>query len=224
MALELVIFDLDDTLYPRSRGVMAEIGRRIHVWLCENLGLEWDEAVRLRRSYYRRYGTTLGGLIARHEIDAHDYLVFVHDVPLEEYLEPNPALADMLCAIPLRKAIYTNATSVYCERVLRALGVGEHFGEIVGIEEVGLRNKPRLDAYEQALALLGARGAECVMVEDTARNLWPARELGMTTVLVGEEGEPWVDFTVGSVLEVGGVVQELLAGAGIGTQIGADGR
>ncbi len=210
VALKFIIFDLDDTLYPRDSGLMQEVGRRIQTWVYNHLGLTWEEAVALRREYFHRYGTTMGGLIAEHDVDAHDYLVFVHDIPVEEYLEPKPALDAMLASIPLRKAVYTNATSEYGWRVLRALGVAGHFERVIGIEEVGLRNKPYRDACEQMLALLGAQGPECILVEDSARNLQPAKALGLTTVLVDAEPDEGVDFVVGNVLEVGWVVSELL--------------
>ena len=214
MALRLIIFDLDDTLYPRDSGPMREVGRRIQLWLCNHLGLGWEEAIAVRRDYFRRYGTTLGGLIAKHDVDVHDFLTFVHDAPVEQHLEPNPALAAMLDSIPLRKAIYTNGTSEYAWRVLRALGVSDRFEQVIGIEDVGLRNKFHRDAYEQALALLGARGPECVMVEDSARNLQPAKALGLTTVLVGAEPGEGVDFVVTNVLQVGQVVRGLLGREG----------
>ncbi|MBU0703070.1 MAG: pyrimidine 5'-nucleotidase [Chloroflexi bacterium] len=210
MALKYIIFDLDDTLYPRNSGLLQEIGRRIEVWLCDHLGLTRDEAVAMRRDYFVRYGTTLGGLVARHDVDARGYLAFVHDVPVEEYLDPNLALAEMLASIPLRRAVYTNAPLEYAGRVLRTLGVAGCFEQVIGIEEVGLRNKPCQDAYERMLALLGARGPECIMVEDSARNLRPAQALGMTTVLVGGEPDESAGFVVESVLEVAWVVDNLV--------------
>ncbi len=210
MTLKFIIFDLDDTLYPRDSGLMQEVGRRIQTWLCNHLGLAWEAAVALRRDYYQRYGTTMGGLIAEQDVDVHDYLAFVHDIPVEEYLGPNPALDAMLASIPLRKAVYTNSTSEYGWRVLQALGVAGHFERVIGIEEAGLRNKPYHDAYERTLALLGAQGAECIMIEDTARNLRPAKALRMTTVLVDAKPNENADFVVGSVLEVGRVVNGLL--------------
>jgi FMN phosphatase YigB (HAD superfamily) len=112
----------------------------------------------------------------------------------------------------------------YGWRVLRALGVSDHFERVIGIETVGLRNKVCRDAYEHVLALLGAQGSECIMVEDAVRNLRPAKALGMATVLVGTDGsgrplvtgerggggDTSVDFVVSDVLEVGQVVQRLL--------------
>jgi putative hydrolase of the HAD superfamily len=211
MALKFIIFDLDDTLYPRSSGLMQEIGGRIQTWVCNHLGLSWEEAIAVRRDYFRRYGTTMGGLIAEHDVDPHNYLVFVHDILVGEYLDPNPTLAAMLDAICLRKAVYTNATSEYAWRVLGALGVADCFEQVIGIEEVGLRNKASRDGYECTLALLGAEGDECIMVEDIVSNLRPAKALGLTTVLVGTESDESVDFVVGGVLEVAQVVNGLCA-------------
>ena len=208
--LKYIIFDLDETLYPRGNELMQEIGRRIQTWLCDYLELTWEEASAVRRDYFIRYGTTMGGLIAEHGVDVRDYLAFVHDIPAEEYLAPHPALGAMLVPIPLRKVVFTNAIAEHGWRVLRALGVAGHFERVIGIEEVGLRNKLHRDAYERMLALLGARGAECIMVEDAARNLRPAKALGMTTVLVDAEADECVDFAVGSVLEVVEVVKGLI--------------
>jgi len=215
MALKFIIFDLDDTLYPRHNGLMQEVGHRIQTWLRDHLGLTWEEAISLRHQYFQRYGTTMGGLVAEHDVDVHAYLMFVHDIRVEEYLGPDPALAAMLRSIPLRKVVYTNATSEYAWRVLRALGVAEQFERVIGVEEVGLRNKINRDAYERMLAFLGAQGPECIMVEDSARNLQPASALGLTTVLVdalpGEAAQHvhQVDYVVGNVLEVGQVVARI---------------
>ncbi len=212
MRYRLVIFDLDNTLYPRDTGLMHEIGRRIQVWVRDYLGVTWEEAQAVRQDYWQRYGTTLGGLMAEHEVDIQNYLTFVHDISLHQYLAPHPALAEMLEGLPLRKVIYTNATAEHGWRVLRALDVVEHFDQVIGIEDVGWRNKPRRDAFEDALSHLGAAGPECIMVEDSARNLRPAKELGLTTVLVDAEPDEdgVVDFVVESVLDVGEVVRRLL--------------
>ena len=212
MTYECIIFDLDDTLYPRNSGLMQEIGRRIQEWLRDRLDLTWEDAVRLRRAYYSRYGTTLGGLVAEHDVDVQDYLAYVHDVPLEDYIASNLSLGAMLEAMPLRKIIHTNASSDHGWRVLRVLGVSGYFETVIGIEEVGLRNKPHQDAYEQVLLALDAWGPDCIMVEDSARNLCSAKALGMTTVLVDALPDRSVDYVVDDVLQVGPVVSELLAG------------
>jgi putative hydrolase of the HAD superfamily len=218
--LNWILFDLDGTLYPSSSGLLPEVGRRIQRWVADYLELSWDEAYRVRREYFQRYGTTLEGLIIEHGIDADDYLAFVHDISIEDYLAPDPALAAMLVGLPLQRGIYTNATTEYTWRVLRTLGVSDHFAQIVSIEVVGLRNKLFRDAYECALALINASGKECIMVEDSARNLRVAKELGMVTVLLTTDGgrseqgqmEGSVDFLVDSVLDVGRVVHHIVGG------------
>lgn len=217
MSLEFIIFDLDNTLYPPGSGVMEAIGQRIHAWLCRELDVTWEEATELRREYLRQHGTTMGGLMSNGAIDIPHYLDFVHDIQVEEHLEPNPSLIDMLERMPLRKVVYTNATSAHARRVLRALGTYEQFERIVGIEEVGLNNKFNRQAYERMLALLDAAGSQCVMVEDSPRNLHPAKAVGMVTILVGNEhsggSKAFIDFAVGSVLDVEQVVDHLLEGA-----------
>jgi putative hydrolase of the HAD superfamily len=218
MSFEFIIFDLDNTLYPPGSGVMEEIGRRIQLWICDQMDLSWEEAIRLRRRYFRHYGTTMGGLMTEHDIDIGQYLSFVHDIAIEDYLEPNPALADMLSRIPLRKAVYTNATSEHGRRVLQALDIADQFERIIGIREVDFRNKLSREAYERMLALLDVGGEACIMVEDSPRNLLPAKALGMTTILIdAEEGQRFsdvpercIDFAVDSVLEVGTLVDAYL--------------
>ncbi len=220
MSFEFIILDLDDTLYPRGSGVMEEIRRRIQQWICDQLDASWEEATDLRDEYLRQYGTTMRGLMTEHDVDVSRYLGFVHDIQIADYLEPDPALVEMLAGIPLRKVVYTNATSEHARSVLRALGAADQFERIIGIEEVGLRNKRSREAYERMLALLDADAEACVMVEDSPRNLVPAKGLGMTTILIdaGEGGgfddipESSVDFTVEDVLQVGKVVDAILAG------------
>jgi putative hydrolase of the HAD superfamily len=227
MSFKFILFDLDNTLYPPGTGLLPEVGQRIQAWLCNHMGLGWDEAMAMRSDYFGRYGTTLGGLVAEHEVDAHGFLAFVHDIPVERYLTPNPALAAMLKALPLRRAVYTNGTVEYARRVLRALDVADCFEHVIGIDRVGLRSKFYCQAYERALALLGARGPECIMVEDSIGNLCPAKNLGLTTVLVRadkpsrhpsvlpaaqshEASCAVVDFVVKDVLAVGSLVQRLV--------------
>jgi putative hydrolase of the HAD superfamily len=218
--LEFIIFDLDNTLYRRGSGVMEEIGRRIQLWLCQALDLSWEEASALRRDYLHQHGTTMGGLMAEHAVDIPDYLAFVHDIPIEEYLNPDEALREMLEQIPVRKAVYTNATSAHAQRVLRALDIRDAFERIIGIEEVDLHNKFNRRAYERMLALLDVEGEACVMVEDSPRNLPPAKAVGMTTILVDggrdERGrgcrQDVVDFVVEDILGVEPVVRRILAG------------
>jgi putative hydrolase of the HAD superfamily len=216
MELTHILFDLDETLYPRQAGLLAVINRRITLWLQRTYHLSSETAEALRERYFVKYGTTLSGLVAERSIDVEAYLNFVHDVPVADYLLPSSDLAAMLDRIPLRKAIFTNAPLTYGTRVLERLGVIDHFDYLVGIQEVGLRSKPQPEAYQRTLALLDVEPQACILVEDRAQNLPPAKELGMTTILVDADPNDGVDFTVDHVLEVEPLVASLLNGDGDG--------
>jgi putative hydrolase of the HAD superfamily len=212
MTLTHILFDLDETLYPRRAGLLPVINQRIALWLQRTYDLSPAAAQALRRRYFLEHGTTLSGLVTERQIDVEAYLDFVHDVPVADYLDPNPGLVTMLDRIPLRKAVFTNAPLAYGTRVLERLGVIDRFEHLVGIQELGLRSKPQLEAYQRTLALLDVEPEACILVEDRAQNLPPAKELGMTTILVDAAPDGGVDFTVGDVLEVGPLIDSLLDG------------
>jgi putative hydrolase of the HAD superfamily len=187
--IRAILFDLDDTLYPRSAGVMGQIREMILRYMRTRLDLTPEEADALRRHYLHTYGTTMRGLQIHHQIEPNEYLDFVHDIPLHEYIRPNPALDAALASLPQQKAVFTNASREHAERVLDVLGVRHHFDHIVDVRDVDFESKPRLAAYRRACELLQLRPEECMLVEDNVRNLVPAKELGMVTVLVGEDGD-----------------------------------
>lgn len=182
--LRFILFDLDDTLYAAQCGLWAAIGQRIDQYMVERLGLAPETTVAQRRLYLETYGTTLNGLRHDHHIDPHDFLKFVHDVPVGRFLSPSAELDAMLARLPQRKVIFTNADAPHAQRVLDCLGIGRHFDRIIDIHTLEFINKPDRRAYERALGLIGARPEECLFVDDAVRNLRPARALGMTTVLV----------------------------------------
>ena len=208
-----VIFDLDETLYPRGAGLMQEIGVRILRYLIERMGFAPDQAEAKRMYYYRKYGTSLRGLMVEEQVDAEDYLRFVHEIDLSRYLAPNPALDAMLGRIPLAKCVFTNATREHARRVLDALGVAGHFPIIIDIRAVEYVSKPDPSAYRRILDRLGASGEECILVEDNPRNLLPGKALGMQTILVDQAECGEVDYCVKDVLAVEDVVTRIL-GAG----------
>jgi putative hydrolase of the HAD superfamily len=154
--------------------------------MVDRLDVSPDEAELLKAQYYGEYGTTMRGLILHHGIVPEDYLIFVHDLPLDEYIQPNPDLDSMLAGIPLRKAVFTNADEGHAKRVLDVLGVGRHFEWIVDVSDFGFNSKPHLSAYQRILDVLNARPSECILVEDSPENLAPAKALGMLAVLVGD--------------------------------------
>jgi putative hydrolase of the HAD superfamily len=207
-----VIFDLDETLYPRQTGLMQEIGVRINRYLTENLHLPQEQANELRKRYYIQHGTALRGLVVeRPDVDPEDYLHFVHDVQLADYLQPDPALAEMLRSIPLTRVIFTNATVEHARNVLNILGIADQFADIIDVRRVKYVSKPNAEAYERLLNILQARGDECILIEDAARNLLPGKALGMTTILVDSDDCTEVDYCVPDILDVKKVIDALLS-------------
>lgn len=217
-SFRFLLCDLDNTLYPSDTGVMLAVGRRMVRYIVERIGLPAHHAEQLKLQYYHRYGTTMRGLMLHHGIDPEDYLAFVHNVPLEQYIQPNPNLEAMLHSIPLRKVIFTNADSTHASRVLEALGVRHHFETIIDVREAGFNSKPHWSAYARALEILDARADECIMVEDTPGNLAPARALGMLTVLVSNQSSPEslsrdeADILITDILELGHAIRPWLGG------------
>ncbi len=212
--IKYVLFDLDETLYPRDAGVMQAIGRRIELYVQEKTGLPPERVSEIRREYLKKYGTTLAGLLRHYPdlVDEKEYQEFVHDIPLEKMVHPDRELARALERIPQKKIVLTNASRAHATRVLRALGVERFFDRIVDIADLGYVNKPRPEAYRRALRILGAEGPECVLVEDNVRNLLPAKALGMVTVLVDAEGAPGVDFVIHKISEIADVMEALESG------------
>jgi putative hydrolase of the HAD superfamily len=188
MRFNTYFFDLDETLYPSSSGLWMEIRGRINTYMHERLGFSREEVEVVREKYFREYGTTLRGLQANHQVDMDEYLAFVHNVPLEAYLHPDPALRAALESIPARKFIFTNADCAHAGRVTKALGLDGAFDGCIDVHVIAPHCKPMPEAFALALAAAGnPEPRNCVLLDDQGRITRAARALGMYTVLVGKE-------------------------------------
>lgn len=203
--MEVIIFDLDNTLYPPERELFSLIDVRINRYMSEVLGIAPQEVDGLRRRYWTDYGVTLGGLIRHHGADPEEYLEYVHDVDVAGRLRPDPELRRRLQALPLRRTVFTNGSRGHAERVLATLGLDDLFEQIFDIRVAAYRPKPYPEPYRQVLACLSLTGDRCVMVEDSPANLRTAKDLGMRTVLVGSGATP--DFVDAHIAEVGQVAE-----------------
>jgi putative hydrolase of the HAD superfamily len=208
---EYILFDLDETLYPREAGVMGVITERILCFMTQKVGIPADDAPTKKHDYYQKYGTVLRGLMEEYNVAPEEYLNFVHDFDPRDFLGISPPLDKMLKEIPLRKAIFTNADMAHSERVLNTLQVRPHFDRIIDIKALNYQNKPNPMAYRKALNLLGVSGESCIMVDDTPRNLIPAKDLKMTTILInGGKRSIAIDYAVPTIFHVEGVVKSIL--------------
>lgn len=180
------VFDLDNTLYPPQARLFDQIEVRMTAWVMRALGVDHATADRLRGDYWRRYGTTLAGLMAEHDVDPAPYLADVHDIDLSA-LTPAPDLAAAIAALPGRKVVYTNGSAPYARRVLAARALSGVFDAVYGLEHAQFRPKPEQAAFEAVFALDGLAPAQGAMFEDDPRNLAAPHAMGMRTVLVGPE-------------------------------------
>jgi putative hydrolase of the HAD superfamily len=208
--IRTILFDLDDTLYPRQAGVMDQLRCLMLRYLRTQLNLSPAEADALRRRYFQAYGTTLRGLQIHHQIDPEDYLRAVHDFPLQPYIQLNPILDAVLASLPQQKVVFTNASREHAERVLDALGIRQRFARIVDVRDMDYQSKPEPTAYQRICKLLNVTPQECMLVEDNTRNLGPAKALGMVTVLVDGDGrDESVDYAIPRIEEIGHVLEQL---------------
>jgi pyrimidine 5'-nucleotidase len=200
MHFNSLYFDLDDTLYPASSGLWDAIRERMNSYMRKFIDLPIPEIVSIRQRYLEKYGTTLRGLQAHYDIDADEYLAFVHDLPLEKFIRPDPTLRTLIQSLPQRRWIFTNSDHNHANRVLKILGLDGCFDGIIDIRAVDFACKPDKIAYQRALAIGGdVDPSHCVIFDDALRNLAPAREMGFYTILVGKNGsEPQVDKVISS--------------------------
>jgi putative hydrolase of the HAD superfamily len=177
------IFDLDNTLYSPECNLFAQIDQRMNAFLREMLSVGPEEARRIQKDYYYKYGTTLSGLMQVHNLPPERFLEYVHDVDVSPVPEA-PALGAALERLPGRKFIFTNGSRRYAERVAAKLGVLQYFDDLFDIVAGGYAPKPRPEAYARFLNAHGVEAKSAAMFEDLPHNLENPHILGMATVLV----------------------------------------
>ena len=182
------IFDLDNTLYPHDARLFEQVDRRITAYVARRLEVSLDEALRVQKKYFHTRGTTLSGLMAEHGVDPYEYLADVHDIEMD-VLEENAPLAAAIARLPGRKLVFTNADAPYARRILSRLGLAESFEAIHDVHALDYRPKPEPFAYAHLCDAYGIDPAESLFADDMARNLTPAKAIGMTTLWVDNGSE-----------------------------------
>ena len=188
MRFSTIFFDLDDTLYPSNTGLWKAIKERMNLYMRDIMGIPENDVPLLREQYFKMYGTTLRGLQARHNVDAQDYLAFVHDLPLKEYLTPNPVVREIIASLSGRKLIFTNADVPHAQRVLTTLELDGLFDTIVDVNAVAPYCKPMPESFAIAQELANEPDPrKCVMIDDLPRTTRAALNVGMASLLYGTD-------------------------------------
>lgn len=202
--MKYIIFDLDNTLYPKEIGLFDRVNERINKYLVEEMEFDSSSVDGVRSRYLKQYGTTLRGLLMHHNVDPTDYLEYVHDVDIDRLIKRDKRLDEFLEKIKSEKIIFTNGSRDYAIEVLEALGIRGHFSHIFDIVAMKYIAKPNHASYEALINFLNTKGNSCIYMDDIEANLMPAKKLGMVTVLIGKKdgkGE-FVDFSALNIIDL----------------------
>jgi putative hydrolase of the HAD superfamily len=202
------IFDLDNCLYPASTGLFALIDERMGTYIQHLLECDPAEARRVQKAHFHEHGTTLAGLMKEHDVDPHDFLEKVHDIPLDR-IARDERLGRALGRLPGRRFVFTNGDAPYARRVLAAIGVHDRFDDLHDIHASSYRPKPDPHGYALLCERFEINPGHALLADDMAQNLKPAKALGMTTVWVdngSERGshaadEGFIDYRITDVSE-----------------------
>jgi len=182
------IFDLDNTLYPASADLFGLIDKRMTAYVARITGLSLAEAYKVQKGYFREHGTTLNGLMIEHGVDPHDFLADVHAIEMD-VLREDRRLVDAIARLPGRKLVFTNGDVPYAERVLASVGLSESFEAIHDIHAMAYKPKQHADAYASMIQAFRIDPARALFADDLARNLPPAKALGLTTLWIDNGSE-----------------------------------
>jgi len=195
--IECWIFDLDNTLYPASVDLFGQINVKMSDYIMNLLDVDKVAADKMRAAYWKKYGTSLAGLMQNYKIDPDDFLTTVHDIDFS-VLQKDPNLLDALNNLPGKKLVYTNGTAPYAREVLKHRGLLDIFDEIYGIEDATYIPKPFPEAFEIIFSKANIVHNRSAMFEDEVRNLEVPFKLGLKTILVSDvqSNKKYVDYTV----------------------------
>ena len=183
------IFDLDNTLYSGKTKVFEQVDKRMSKYITDKLNISVEEAKKVQKNYFHKYNTTLNGMIKNHKIDPDEFLEFVHDINID-FLQKDPALGKEIEKLDGKKIIFTNGSRKHAINVSKQIGIDQLFDDIFDIVDAEFIPKPLLEPYKKLVKKHKIDPKLCVLVEDIARNLKPAYEMGMKTVWI-ENDEPW---------------------------------
>ena len=178
------IFDLDNTMYDINLGLFKKISNRITDFIMSKYSLDIDQAKKIQKEYYLKYGLTLRGLIVEKKLKPEEFLDYVHDVDHPE-LKKNDQLISKIRILEGKKIIFTNATSKHAKKILKILELEDDFDQIIDIKDLEYIPKPDKRSYKKLLECLNLNKEnldKTIFFEDTVKNLVPAKELGITTV------------------------------------------
>ena len=191
------IFDLDNTLYSGKTKVFEQIDKKMSKYISKKLNVDLNEARKIQKNYFHEYNTTLNGMVKNHKINPDEFLEFVHDIDLG-FLKKDLKLAKEIEKLDGKKLIFTNGSRKHAQNVTKKIGIDQYFNDIFDIADADFIPKPSIEPYKKLVEKHKIDPKLCVFVEDIARNLKPAYEMGMKTVWIIND-ERWAkEFSDGN--------------------------
>lgn len=204
--MDTLILDCDNTLY-RNDELFVVVGNRIVEFMITRLGFDRRNVNHIRKQYWEDYGTTLAGLMRDTDVNPYEYMSYVHDIPLPDYIHQDPCLKPLLESIQSDVYVMSNAPRFHVDEVLEILDISDIPLRVFSIEDFNFEGKPFLSAYSKLLNETGLDAQDVIMVDDNAQNLLGAHRIGMLTCLVGKPNGYSFDFEIPDISRIGDIIQ-----------------
>ena len=181
------IFDCDGVLYKDLEKVFGQVSKKMTEYIAKKLNLDLKKAKELQTNYFHKYNTSLNGLMIHHEINPDEFLKYVHDINLD-FLEKDLVLRKELLKLEAKKIVFTNGSNDHVANITKHLGIDDLFDGVFDIVDCNFIPKPAIESYEKLSKKFNINPNETLFIEDIAKNLEPAKKLGMKTVwLINDE-------------------------------------
>lgn len=210
MSYSYIIFDLDNTLYPKESGLLKQIDRQIDQFIGDKLRVPETLISDMRYELWRKYGTTLGGLVAHYQIDPDEYINQTYNlVKITDYLKPDCSVIEVLSSLKMKKVVFSNSPLGYVEEVLEVLQIRHFFERVYDIQFCNYLGKPNLSSYCKVLADLGITGKDCLFVDDTPVNVIGGAIAGMDSILIGDALSEDVKWRISYLTELPALIPKI---------------
>ncbi len=209
MRYRYIIFDLDNTLYTKESGLLDQVDQQIDQYIGLKLKIPATKIPGLRREYWKKYGTTLGGMVACHQIDPDEYINYTYNVKVTDFLKPDPLLAQVLSGLKMKKVVFSNSPLNYVEEVLNVLQIRDFFEKVYDIRFCDYLGKPNLSSYYKVLVDLKAEGRECLFIDDTPVNILGGEAAGIDSILLGNTTIDGIKWKTSGLMELPSLITEI---------------
>ena len=181
------IFDCDGVLYSDLDAVFGQVSRRMTEYIAKKLNLDLKKAKELQTNYFHKYNTSLNGLMIHHDINPSEFLKYVHEIDLN-FMEKDLILKEELIKLDAKKFVFTNGSHEHITNITKNLGIYGLFDGAFDITDCNYIPKPAIEPYRKLIDKFNINPKETLFIEDIAKNLKPAKTLGMKTVwLINDE-------------------------------------